>query len=68
MVWVEVEFMRVVEDPKCKDCRYRMLVNVYMEFSSATSVEPKQYYVCMLSYCPFEGRDKFVKCLDSIKL
>jgi hypothetical protein len=52
--------MRVTEDLRCKNCRYRMQVNVYMEFSLATSGGQKQYYVCMLSYCPFgydaEGR------------
>ena len=65
--------MRVVEDPKCKNCRYRMLVNVCMEFSPPVGqqycVGQKQYCVCMLSYCPFEGTiDKFDKYLDSVGL
>jgi hypothetical protein len=42
--------MRMAEDPKCKDCRYRMLVNVCKEFLGRREYE--RYYACILSYCP----------------
>jgi hypothetical protein len=53
--------MRTAEDPKCKNCTHRILISVYRTFSD--ELKHEQYYVCVLSYCPFEERDVV---LDSI--
>ena len=62
------KYMRVAEDFKCKNCIHRVLINVYRIFFDPEEQNQEQYYVCVLSYCPYKMEDRFDKYLDSIGL
>ena len=50
--------MRVAENPKCKNCTHRVLINVYRIFFDQEEQKQEQYYVCVLSYCPYDRPEK----------
>ena len=63
--------VRLATDPRCKDCKYRMQVNICKEFLGKREYE--QYYVCLLSICLYgdakdNAKDKFDEYLDLIRL
>jgi len=55
---LEVGEMRVVDDSKCKNCTHRVFVNVYGMFFDQEEQKQEQYYVCVLSYCPYDRPEK----------
>jgi hypothetical protein len=50
--------MRMAVYPKCENCVHRILINVYKTFFEPEEEKQEQYYVCVLSYCPYDRPEK----------
>jgi hypothetical protein len=63
------DVMRMAVYPKCENCVHRILINVYRIFFDQEEQKQEQYYICALSYCPYDrAEDKFGRYLDSVGL
>jgi hypothetical protein len=60
--------MRVAVYPKCENCVHRILINVYRIFFDQEEQKQEQYYICALSYCPYERAEDKRGRFDAVRI